>query len=806
MAKKNLLQEYNRKRDFKKTREPEGKPAAKKSKKLIFVVQEHHARRLHYDFRLELEGVLKSWAVPKGPSLDPNDKRLAVQTEDHPIPYAKFHGTIPAGEYGGGEVFIWDNGTWEPESDDPVGDIEKGHLKFRLKGKKLKGSFVLVRTSWRGDDSGKNWLLIKHHDEAQLPGYELEAISTGKKVTKKVIRKSKPQGKDPWPGFIAPQLPRLLTTVPREEEAHWLHEMKLDGYRMQAHLKNGIAKLYTRRGLDWSNKFPHTLTGVEEIPAKNAIFDGEVVAFDEEGKPDFQMLQNSIKAKNDKNFRYYIFDILYLDGKDLRNLPLIERKEILHNLLGDASAQVIFSEHIDGDGTDFYKVSCEHKLEGIVSKLADAPYRSGRNDLWGKVKCTNRQEFVIGGWTDPQGGRTGIGALLLGVYEDNTLRYAGKVGTGFNTETLKMLKKELSPLEIEETPFEENSPRGKGIHWVTPDKVCEVSFGEWTKEKILRHPVFVGLREDKPAREIHHEKKKRKLHPVKELSSPEKVLFQKEGITKQEVSDYYSEVAEAMLPYIEHRPLSLVRCPNGGGKHCFFQKHFPSSMPESFLPVSIKEEDGEGIYIAVDSAEGLQELVQLNAFEIHAWGSHADTYEFPDVIVMDLDPGPEVPWKEVVDAALEMKALLEDLDLRSFVKTTGGKGLHIHVPIAPLYDWDQIKSFTQSLALELVSRRPDKYVSKMTKKIRTKKIFIDYLRNGYGATAVVPYSLRAKENSAVALPLDWKELKRIKGPQEFTLPKALRKIRARKVDPWLEMLCLKQKISILTPVKKRKAA
>lgn len=790
---KDLLHEYNKKRDFKITKEPSGKKKVSKakSKKLIFVVQEHHASHLHYDFRLELDGVLKSWAVPKGPSLNPADKRLAVQTEDHPLPYAKFHGTIPQGEYGGGEVFIWDNGTWEAEGDDPVGDLEKGHLKFKLKGKRLSGSFVLVRIRYKGSDSQKNWLLIKH----------LDAVSkvTKKKTSKKVAKKkSAPLGKDRWPGFIPPQLPRLVTEVP-EQSGGWIHEMKFDGYRMQAHLKNGIGQFFTRNALDWSNTFPHLLNALEQISAHNVIFDGEVVALDQAGKTHFQMLQNSLKSKNDNNLRYYIFDILYLDGKDLRDLPLLERKQILKETLKSAPEHILYSEHILEDGHEFYKLSCEHQLEGIVSKLADSPYRSGRNDLWAKTKCSSRQEFIIGGWTDPQGGRTGIGALLLGINEGKKLRYAGRVGTGFSTETLRAIKKELSTLETEESPFSINSPKGKDIHWVRPVKICEVSFGNWTDEGILRTPVFKRMREDKRPKEIHMER-------AKEISSPDKIIFKKEKITKKDVSEFYQAIAKEMLPYLKDRPLSLVRCPNGSEGTCFFQKHFTGTIPDSFHTFPVKEEKGQGIYVSIDSAAGLQEFVQLNAFEIHAWNCDKDDYMHPNQIVMDFDPGPDVPWKDVVDAAFELKEMLEDLDLESFVKLTGGKGIHVHIPIAPLYDWDQVKSFTQGLALELVSRNPSRYIANMSKKLRKNKIFVDYLRNGYGATAVVPYSLRAKPLSAIALPLEWTELRRVKSPQEFTMNKALKKIKSRKRDPWEGMLKLRQKIAILQPLKKAKAA
>jgi bifunctional non-homologous end joining protein LigD len=736
MAKKNLLREYNKKRDFTRTKEPAGKVLKKKSKKLAFVVQEHHARRLHWDLRLELEGVLKSWAVPKGPSLDPKDRRLAVQTEDHPMKYKTFHGTIPQGEYGGGEMFIWDTGWWEPleETGDPVEALEKGHLKFRMHGEKLKGSFVLVRTSFRGDENKKNWLLIKHHDEEEKSGEEGQIVpikkAVSKKVTKKATAKKKSlvSGNDPWPDFIPPQLPRLVTSPP-ESGGPWVHEMKFDGYRMQAHFKNGICTFYTRNENDWSNSFPHLLHGVEHLPVKNAIFDGEIVALDEEGKIQFQRLQNSMKAKKDANLMYYIFDVLYLNGKDLRELPLLERKQILKDILEDAPKNIVLSEHFETDAKEFFAVACENKLEGIISKLADAPYSSGRNDRWVKVKCSARQEFVIGGWTDPQGGRTGLGALLVGFYEEGKFRYAGKVGTGYSRETLTQLRKMLKPLEIKESPFEVNSPRGKSTHWVKPEKVCEVNFAEWTSDKILRQPVFVGLREDKPAEDINMEKpKSTKKVTSKEkftISSPEKVLFKKEGKTKKDVAEYYQAVAKVMLPYMKDRPLTLVRCPNGSHEHCFFQKHFPTHIPPSFTTFPVEEGGGEGIYASVDSVEGIMELVQMNAFEIHTWNCHRDTYLYPDQIVMDFDPGPGVPWNEVVDAAFELKEMLDDLDLKSFVKLTGGKGLHVHIPVMPLYDWDQIKSFSQSLALELVTRNPNKYVANMAKKLRTKKIFVD---------------------------------------------------------------------------------
>jgi bifunctional non-homologous end joining protein LigD len=777
--KKNLLKEYDKKRDFKLTKEPSGtKKVTKKSKKLSFVVQEHHASHLHYDFRLEMEGVLKSWAVPKGPSLDPKDKRLAVQTEDHPLAYGKFHGTIPNGEYGGGEVFIWDKGTWTPKDDHYIEALKKGRLEFTLDGDKLHGGFILVRTHYKETSTKKNWLLIKRTDEET------------KIMKKKTSRKKKAQD------FVAPELPRLVSEVPTGKD--WIHEMKYDGYRMQAHVQNGLVQFYTRNGLDWSQSFPFILDSLGRLDVDDVILDGEVVALDEDGRSHFQRLQNSLKSHDDKNLRYYVFDLLFLNGEDWRERTLIERKEKLEEVLKGAHKELIYSQHLLEKGEEFFKMSCEHHLEGIVSKQASSTYASGRHDEWVKTKCGHRQEFVIGGWTEPQGTRPGLGSLLLGVFEKNKFRYVGRVGTGFNSATLRTLVRNLIRIERDESPFDLKSPKGKDLHWVNPKLICEVSFSQWTDDKVLRTPVFMGMREDKKPEVIHMEK-------AKKISSPDKILFKDEKLTKQDIADYYQKVAPKMLPYVKGRPLSLVRCPHGGEEKCFFQKHISGSIPESFHPLQITEEKGEGTYITIDSPPGLKELVQLNAFEIHTWNSHED-YLSPDQIVMDFDPGPGMTWKQVVAGAFELKEILEDLDLKSFVKLTGGKGVHVHIPLAPLYDWGQVKTFSQTIAQEMVSRHPELYVATMSKKLRKNKIFIDYLRNGYGATAVAPYSLRARAHSSVALPIDWSELKKIKSPDEFTLPRALRKIQARKKDPWEGMMKLKQKIKILKPSKSKKVS
>ncbi len=791
------LKKYQGMRDFSKTKEPKGKVQKKKTSRLKFVVQEHHASHLHYDFRLELDGVLKSWAVPKGPSLDPSVKRLAMQTEDHPLGYEKFEGEIPEGEYGAGEVFLYDQGTWKSEVDDPLKALEKGELKFTLKGKKLNGSFVLVKVKYRG--AKNSWLLIKHKDEFAVSGKKAEVDPIADYGSRKERHKKKAHkmGSDPWPGFIPPELPLLVDEAPEGED--WVHEMKFDGYRLQVHIRKKNLQLFTRNGHDWKKKFPTIAEEFHSLEVTDAIVDGELVSLDEKGRTNFQDLQNSLKGGDDHNLIFYGFDLLYLNGKDLRAEPLVERKALLRTILRGKEPLIRYSQDIESSGKKFFQVSCEHELEGIVSKDLRSTYHSGRGSSWVKVKCQNRQEFVIGGWTEPKGGRSSLGALLVGYWEGNEFKYAGKVGTGFSQKLLRELKDILSPLETEENPFDHKFSSKKDIHFVEPQKICEVKFANWTKEKILRAPVFIALRSDKKPKDIHRDipQEVPVTNNLKLISSPEKVLFKGDGVTKLDVAKYYETMAPHMLPYMEDRPLSLVRCPNGASKGCFYQKHFTGKNPESFHTFPVKEDSGEGIYVSVNSKEGILNLIQLNAFEIHAWNSRQDDYLHADQIIFDLDPGPGVAWKSVIDGAFEVKELLEDLDLKSFVKLTGGKGLHVHVPIDPRYDWDQVKSFALTIAKELASRNPKKYVTNMSKSKRKGKIFIDYLRNGHGATAVVPYSLRAKDKSYVALPVEWTELKRIKSPQQYDLKKALAKVKRRKRDPWEKMLGLSQRIFIL---------
>jgi bifunctional non-homologous end joining protein LigD len=805
------LAEYTRKRDFKKTSEPSAKVRKGKEKNLLFVVQEHHASHLHYDFRLEWKGVLKSWAVPKGPSLDPSQKRLAVEVEDHPYEYWKFEGVIPAKEYGGGEVFRWDSGVWIPHGDVEK-SLKKGHLEFELKGKKLKGNFRLIRT---GRQSSKpNWLLMKRHDKYAKEGAQLVPIANygagkilhpNKRTVvggrgKRKAKKKAPAPEADLPDFTPPQLAQLVTKPPKGDE--WLHEVKFDGYRIQAHVAGGKVTMYTRRGHDWTDKYGAIEKALADLDVGGAVFDGEVVWQDEKGRSSFQKLQNAMKAENTSSLIYYIFDLLYLNGEDTKSLPLIERKEKLKALIeGFGHPQIKYSEHFAGIGDKMIEASCHMDLEGIVCKRADAAYVPGRHDDWVKVKCIKRQEFVIGGFTDPEGSRVAFGSLLLGVYEGDKLKFVGKCGSGFDHSLLRDINKRLRGLETDESPFSLNAPRGRGLHWVEPKLACEVKYAEMTEGGHLRVPVFQGLRSDKPPKQITIEKpKKVKGHKVvaastaPHVSHPDRKIYEKEKLTKLDVAKYYQAVSKWILPHIADRPLSLVRCTSSATKPCFFSKHLPNK-PDHVL--EIPDTEGKEPWVGVNDEEGLLQLVQWGSLEIHPWGSHRENIDAPDMIVMDFDPAEDVPFSKVKEGAVEMREMLKQLGLRSFLKTTGGKGLHVVFPFEPNYDWETVKNFSHTLTQEFVSRHPDLYTGNMSKKTRKGKIFLDYLRNGRGATAVAPYSLRARERSAVAMPIEWSELSKLKAANIFTLPKALAWLEKRKKDPWKDFFRVKQSISIL---------
>jgi len=985
------LEQYRRKRNFSRTPEPAGGPRPRRRRQagaLEFVVQKHAARQLHYDFRLEMDGVLKSWAVPKGPSLDPHEKRLAVQVEDHPLEYGGFEGIIPAGEYGGGTVQLWDRGTWSSREGEPLAAWGQGKLKLELHGEKLRGGWTLVRMHGaRAGDNHENWLLIKENDETARPGSDdavvreqgasvasgqtIEEIaadpprvwqsnratelgrgaggaggrpgkagggrkaagkgtaakgaaarSTGAKgATARGAADKSAAGKGGFgkaagkakmtaaasgrrrlaelagavpgarrgapPHAIEPELATLVSAPPAGDR--WLHEIKFDGYRVLCEIRGGKARLHTRHGKDWTGHFPPVAAAAASLPVDTALLDGEVTVLLADGKTSFQALQESLgeagAAPVGGEHRgaamvYFVFDLLYLDGYDLRPAALAARKDALRRLLETAGAMagegpIRWSDHVTGQGEDFYRHACRYGLEGIVSKRADLPYRTGRSKEWLKVKCLQRQEMVIGGFTDPEGARAGLGALLLGVYDGGRLLYAGKVGTGFTAKVLLDLRRRLERIERPSPPFAK-PPRGaeaRGAHWVEPKLVCEVAFTEWTRDGHLRHPAFQGLREDKEAREVRRElpeappgkaPKARPGHAPKalpgkaskvrpdqaskvrpdqapkarrgsaatargaarpraaaktarlaqvpaarrgsggaggsevagvRLTHPDKVLFPGRELTKRDLALYYERIADWILPHLADRPLTLVRCPDGQEGDCFYQKHVTDQFSAAVRRVPIEEGGKTVTYGAVDSAAGLVSLVQMGVLEVHIWGSHRDQVERPDYAVFDLDPDVGLPWERVVEAALALRDLLAETGLRSFLKTTGGKGLHVVLPLARRHTWDEVKAFTRTVSEGLAASQPDRFTSNPLKARRKGRIYVDYLRNGRGATSIAAYSCRSRPGAPVSTPLAWDELAGGVRADTFTVETLPERLEGLGADPWREMTSVKQSIT-----------
>ncbi|WP_375380483.1 DNA ligase D [uncultured Sphingomonas sp.] len=828
------LARYNAKRDFAKTAEPAGSLAPGKGNR--FIVQKHDATRLHWDFRLEADGVLKSWAVTRGPSLDPDEKRLAVRTEDHPLSYGDFEGTIPKGEYGGGTVMLWDDGTWAPVAGKSAADIDKGHLHFILHGERMKGEWMLIRLKPRNAKNGKrekneNWLLRKVTD-AEAGGADtlvdtaLTSVKTDRTMaeiaegaTAKILPElisgrgtvraadgggagaAKPRRKSgvaiggnaaspsttgsrrrspsprqarggsmtTLPPFAEPELCTLVDAVPTGTE--WLHEVKYDGYRALVAVggkgKSRTAKVYTRSGLDWTDKFAGVAEAAAALPVGSALIDGEIVAF-KDGRPDFSTLKDAIGAGGDMTL--FAFDLLAHDGEDLTALPLLARKERLRGTVGEGTDRLRYSEHIVGSGEELFETMCREGYEGVVSKRADAPYRGRRTTDWLKTKCIRRQEFVIVGWL-PSDKTRNLRSLLLGVHKDGALIYAGKVGTGFNAAMLDTLAARLEPLAREAATVEVARalrPMVKGARWVRPELVAEVAFAEVTPDGVLRHSSFLGLREDKPASEVVIEVPE----PVAKatdapdihvkVSNRDRVIFPDSGITKGELADYYARVAGVMLPWVADRPISLVRCPQGRGKHCFFQKHDAGSFGDTVRQVDVREKDGSSVaYLYVDSPDGLVACVQMGTIEFHGWGSRVDPLEKPDRMVFDLDPDEGLGFEETKKAAEYLRDRLADLGLASFPMLSGGKGIHVVVPLTAGADWPQVRDFAERFARALAQAEPDRFVAVMTKAKRVGRIFIDYLRNGRGSTAIMPFSARARPGAPVAAPVSWSELKDI---------------------------------------------
>lgn len=825
-----LLKEYRAKRDFSKTAEPDHAAAGKPSSEgLAFIVQKHDATRLHYDFRLEWDGVLKSWAVTRGPSYDPAEKRLAVRTEDHPLAYGAFEGTIPEDEYGGGTVMLWDRGTWEPVGDFDAG-LKDGKLVFRLAGERLKGEWTLVRMKPRAREKRENWLMIKHREEGFAPprGDVLNkftrSVSSGRTMAqiakggrglaksdltakrpaegltgKRTAAKRADAGASRLPAFRDLQFATLVGEAP--EGGDWLAEMKYDGYRALIAVAGDKARVYTRSGLDWTAKFPGIAAAAASLGVRSALIDGEIVAFDGNGKTDFSTLQKAIKAGG-KTLSCFVFDLLELDGEDLTGRPLVERKERLEALIGKEHEPLLYSTHIRGHAEEVFRKVCSAGHEGIVAKRADDPYRGGRGRSWLKIKCTRRQEFVVGGYSPSDKSGRKVRSLLIGVMEGGKLAYKGRVGA-FEGETLSDVESLVDERARKTSPFA-SVPRemARDAVWLKPDMVVEVDMAEFTADGVVRHGVVRGLRGDKAAKDVvleipkeaAMEHEERDTFASVKLSSPQKVLFDEQGVTKADLAAHYERVAKRMLPHVEKRLLSLVRCPDGENGQCFFQKHESKGFPEAIKLMEIEESDGKrDSYLYADSLASLIAAVQMGTLEFHIWGSRIKDIEKPDRLVFDLDPDEGLDFADVREAALDVRDRLAKIGLKTVPMVTGGKGVHVIAPVSPRIAWPQIKEFAKGFAKSLEEDAPDRYVANMSKAKRKGRIFVDYLRNERGSTAICPYSTRRRKGAPVATPVSWEELKGLDRANGFHIGDM--KTRLAAPDPWAEANGWKQSVT-----------
>ncbi|MFZ3017043.1 MAG: DNA ligase D [Gallionella sp.] len=816
------INEYQRKRDFRRSPEPDNAEPAVQAGHL-YVMHKHAARRLHFDLRIEQDGVLRSWALPKGAPLERGEKRLAIGVEDHPLAYGEFEGTIPKGEYGGGTVMLWDVGRWQAD-----GRNDDEQIDFILTGAKLKGAWTLVRMRhWAGRDSDKQWLLIKRTDHPQHDLHPDDlSVRSGRSMEEIAANLNSDEAHQPAPHHPAPPdakalgareapppatlPPQLATAVERAPKGSaWLHEIKFDGYRIVAHIEHGKARLMTRNGLDWTARLRALARQLETLPIEQAILDGELVALTASGASSFRELQEALSRKQTAQLSYQVFDLVYLDGHDLSAAPLVERKQALRQLLQaadyEASGILRYSDHVRGQGPEFFEQACTLGLEGIVSKRSDAPYRSGRSRLWLKAKCTQQTaEFVVGGYTPPAGARSGFGALLLGTYRDGQLEYAGRLGTGFSSRQLEQLHALLQKQEIAESPFAPSSsmPNARGVHWVQPALVVAVRYVERTRDGLLRQPSFLGIREDVEAEQVEpsdanleeaasadasrpmrHATAGAVMVAGTSLTHPERILYPELGVTKLALARYYESIHEWVLPYLAHRPLVLLRCPEGR-EACFYQKHLVKSQARTVPRIAIREKDEVRDYIYVRSLADMLELVQHGVLEFHVWGCRVDDIEHPDLLVFDLDPAPEVAWPEVLRTARELRERLHGLGLTAFPRTTGGKGLHLVVPLHPQADWESVKSFARAVS-ELHARdEPQLLTTNMSLAKRHGRIFIDYLRNTRGATAIASYSVRARPGAPVAVPLRWDELGPAVRSDHYTVETLQRRLGALRADPW----------------------
>ncbi|MBP5954401.1 DNA ligase D [Pseudomonas anatoliensis] len=851
------LDDYNRMRDFSATSEP---AAAKRSGKktagdhaLQFCIQKHDASHLHYDFRLELDGALKSWAVPKGPSLDPKVKRLAVHVEDHPLDYATFEGSIPEGHYGAGDVIVWDRGVWIP-LEDPQKAYAKGKLKFELQGEKLAGIWNLVRTHMPGKK--ENWFLIKHQDSAARPQDDYDVlvaepdsvlsertlVDKPKLAAKQVkpLEKAAPKTRKKASGTLAgahkakipAQLkPELATLVDSAPAGEWSYEIKFDGYRIMARIDHDQVQLFTRNGHDWTHKLPKQAEAIAALGLESAWLDGEMVVANEQGVPDFQALQNAFDSGKSTNILYYLFDLPYLNGVDLREVAVEERRAALSTVLGAHEQPLLrFSEAFDETPDALLNSACQMQMEGLIGKRLGSPYVSRRSGDWIKLKCKHRQEFVIVGYTDPKGARSAFGALLLGLHDRDSgeLRYAGKVGTGFNETTLKSILAQLKPLQVK-TAAVVNPPSGfeaKGVHWLKPKLLAEVAFAEMTKDGSVRHAVFHGLRDDKPAKDITEERAKpvktsEKKAPAKKpakkaaaskpasaetapsqlglangkvrITHPDRVIDAVSGTTKMQLAEYYASVAEWILPQLKDRPVALVRAPDGIAGELFFQKNAERLAIPGITTLD-KDITGQPVML-INNAEALIGAVQMSTVELHTWNATTVDLDKPDRFVLDLDPDPALPWKSMVEATALTLTVLDELGLKAFLKTSGGKGIHLVVPLTRKLGWDEVKDFSHAIVSHMAKLLPDRFSAVSGPKNRVGKIFIDYLRNGLGATTICTYAARTREGLPVSVPLFREEVAEIKGGNQWNIHNVHERLAEVGDEPWAGMKKTRQSIT-----------
>ena len=808
------LKTYREKRNFDATPEPASGGQANERER-SFVVQKHWATRLHYDFRLELDGTMKSWAVPRGPSFDPADKRMAMPTEDHPVAYNRFEGTIPAGNYGAGKVIIWDKGVWVP-LEDPHEGFRAGKLKFELRGHKLHGHWTLVRMKGRGNGRQDPWLLIKERDAFAQSATEYSVVDQMPDSVKALDDRpaAAPASGPPagarrakLPETLQPQLATLVDQPPGVA-GEWIFEIKFDGYRMLARVESGNVQLITRNGNDWTHRLPALAKALRDMDLPDGWYDGEIILPGERVPADFQALQGAFDSHRTADIVYYLFDLPYCAGYDLRAVPVVERRAVLEHIVArKPQDKVRFSAVFEAAPQDVLHSACQLGLEGVIAKRAQSAYVHRRSSDWVKLNCGHRQEFVIGGFTEPQGSRPGIGSLLLGVHDkEGRLQYAGNVGTGFNQRLLGELRDKLDALRIERSPFAPGSVIPKRPHWVKPELVCEVAFGEWTRDHRIRHSVFHGLRDDKPAATIVREKAAHaapveRRRPTRSraaavapqvtlpaslrISNPDRVIDPSSGLEKIDLVRYYALVAPLMMEHLKGRPVSLVRAPDGIAGQLFFQKHLERYKMPGVVQLDPSIFPGHPSMLEVAKPEGLLAAAQMNVVEFHTWNGVKGAIDRPDRMTFDIDPGEGVTWPQIQQAAQLVHTLLEELELPGFLKTSGGKGLHIVVPLRRQFDWDTVKNFSQAVVQHLARMLPDRFVAKSGPKNRIGRIYIDYLRNGYGATTVAAWSARARPGLGISVPVDWDELPQLKSGAHWTVATVHQRL-DRGNDPWSE--------------------